>query len=67
MPGALPKVGEPGATLGGRVIKGYGYPPQPERKPIKEREDQGGGSAELAQELLGQRGTGSGLRSTNWR
>ena len=42
MPGALPKVGEPGATLGGRVIKGYGYPPQPERKPIKEREDQGG-------------------------
>jgi mono/diheme cytochrome c family protein len=28
--------------LGGRVIKGYGYPPQPERKPIKQREDQGG-------------------------
>jgi alcohol dehydrogenase (cytochrome c) len=26
IPGALPKVGEPGATLGGRVLPGYGFP-----------------------------------------
>ncbi len=35
IPGALPKVGEPGATLGGRVIPGYGFEPKPEREPIK--------------------------------
>ena len=34
IPGALPMVGEPGHTLGGRVMEGTGYPPQPEREPI---------------------------------
>jgi outer membrane protein assembly factor BamB len=33
--GALPNVGEPGATLGGRVLPGYGFPEMPERDPIK--------------------------------
>ncbi|HEX6986232.1 MAG TPA: hypothetical protein VF170_12700, partial [Planctomycetaceae bacterium] len=28
IPGTLPMVGEPGATLGGRVMPGYGYPPR---------------------------------------
>jgi alcohol dehydrogenase (cytochrome c) len=28
MPGALPKVGEPGHTLGGRVLPGYGFEPR---------------------------------------
>ncbi|MDE3262454.1 MAG: cytochrome c, partial [Acidobacteriota bacterium] len=27
LPGGLPRVGEPGATLGGRVLPGYGFPP----------------------------------------
>ncbi|MBM3395286.1 MAG: PQQ-dependent dehydrogenase, methanol/ethanol family [Betaproteobacteria bacterium] len=35
LPGSLPNVGEPGATLGGRVIPGYGFPEAPERDPIK--------------------------------
>ena len=26
LPGGLPRVGEPGATLGGRVLPGYGFP-----------------------------------------
>jgi alcohol dehydrogenase (cytochrome c) len=35
LPGSLPKIGEPGATLGGRVLPGYGFPEMPEREPIK--------------------------------
>ena len=35
IPGALPKVGEPGATLGGRVLPGYGFPPTEGSEPIK--------------------------------
>jgi len=35
VPGGLPTVGEPGMFLGGRVIKGYGYPAMDERAPIK--------------------------------
>jgi outer membrane protein assembly factor BamB len=27
-PGWLPQIGEKGATLGGRVLPGYGYPPR---------------------------------------
>ena len=27
LPGSLPQVGEPGHTLGGRVLPGYGFPP----------------------------------------
>src|SRR5262249_31754805 len=32
--GGLPKVGEPGNTLGGRVIAGYGFPATEGSKPI---------------------------------
>lgn len=35
IPGSIPPVGEPGATLGGRVLPGYGFEPRPEREPIK--------------------------------
>ncbi len=35
IPGALPRVGDPGATLGGRVLPGYGFEPKDEREPIK--------------------------------
>jgi alcohol dehydrogenase (cytochrome c) len=35
IPNAVPPVGTPGATLGGRVLPGYGYPEAPEREPIK--------------------------------
>lgn len=37
IPGSLPKVGEPGHTLGGRVLPGYGFEPKPEREPIKKQ------------------------------
>lgn len=37
LPGSLPYIGEPGATLGGRVIPGYGFPEAPEREPIKKK------------------------------
>ena len=37
LPGSLPNVGEPGATLGGRVLPGYGFPEAPEREPIKKK------------------------------
>jgi mono/diheme cytochrome c family protein len=33
--GALPKVGEPGSTLGGRVLPGYGFPPTEGGQPIE--------------------------------
>ena len=31
----MPKVGEPGSTLGGRVLPGYGFPPTEGQEPIK--------------------------------
>jgi cytochrome c5 len=33
--GSLPKVGEPGSTLGGRVLPGYGFPAGEGREPVK--------------------------------
>ena len=33
--GGLPRVGEPGSTLGGRVLPGYGFPPTEGQEPIK--------------------------------
>jgi len=33
--GALPRVGEPGHTLGGRVLPGYGFPPAEGGEPLK--------------------------------
>jgi mono/diheme cytochrome c family protein len=33
--GALPRVGEPGSTLGGRVLAGYGFPPKEGGEPVK--------------------------------
>ena len=33
--GGLPKVGEPGHTLGGRVLPGYGFPPTEGSEPIR--------------------------------
>jgi alcohol dehydrogenase (cytochrome c) len=33
--GSLPRVGEPGSTLGGRVLPGYGFPPTEGKEPIK--------------------------------
>jgi alcohol dehydrogenase (cytochrome c) len=33
--GGLPRVGEPGHTLGGRVLPGYGFPPTEGGEPIK--------------------------------
>jgi hypothetical protein len=33
--GGLPKVGEPGHTLGGRVLPGYGFPPTEGGEPLK--------------------------------
>jgi alcohol dehydrogenase (cytochrome c) len=33
--GGLPKVGEPGHTLGGRVLPGYGFPPTEGGEPIQ--------------------------------
>src|SRR5262245_20213923 len=33
--GSLPKVGEPGATLGGRVLPGYGFPATDGTAPIQ--------------------------------
>jgi mono/diheme cytochrome c family protein len=33
--GALPKVGEPGSTLGGRVLPGYGFPATDGTSPIQ--------------------------------
>jgi hypothetical protein len=33
--GALPQVGEPGSTLGGRVLPGYGFPATEGGKPIE--------------------------------
>jgi alcohol dehydrogenase (cytochrome c) len=35
IPGSLPMVGQPGATLGGRVMPGYGFPEMPEREPMQ--------------------------------
>lgn len=35
IPGSLPKVGEPGHTLGGRVLPGYGFEPKEGSEPIK--------------------------------
>ncbi|MDP6350916.1 MAG: hypothetical protein QF827_01640 [Alphaproteobacteria bacterium] len=35
VPGGLPSIGEPGMFLGGRVIKGYGYPAMDERESVK--------------------------------
>jgi len=35
MQGGLPRVGEPGHTLGGRVLPGYGFPPTEGSEPIK--------------------------------
>ena len=32
--GSLPKVGQPGHTLGGRVLPGYGFPPTDGREPV---------------------------------
>ena len=34
LPGGLPRVGEPGATLGGRVLPGYGFPPTEGAEPL---------------------------------
>ena len=34
VPGSLPRVGEPGHTLGGRVLPGYGFEPTEGRDPI---------------------------------
>jgi len=31
----VPKVGQPGSTLGGRVLPGYGFPPTEGGEPIK--------------------------------
>jgi alcohol dehydrogenase (cytochrome c) len=33
--GSLPRVGEPGSTLGGRVLAGYGFPASDGREPVK--------------------------------
>ena len=33
--GGLPKVGEPGHTLGGRVLPGYGFPPTEGGEPVR--------------------------------
>jgi alcohol dehydrogenase (cytochrome c) len=33
--GSLPQIGEPGHTLGGRVMEGYGYPPAEAKEPVK--------------------------------
>ena len=33
--GGLPRVGEPGSTLGGRVLPGYGFPPTEGGEPVK--------------------------------
>jgi alcohol dehydrogenase (cytochrome c) len=33
--GAIPRVGQPGSTLGGRVIAGYGFPPTEGGEPVK--------------------------------
>jgi hypothetical protein len=35
LPGSLPEVGEPGHTLGGRVMEGYGYPAEEAKEPVK--------------------------------
>ena len=37
LPGGLPRVGEPGATLGGRVLPGYGFPATEGEEPIRPR------------------------------
>ena len=34
LPGGLPRVGEPGATLGGRVLPGYGFPATEGAEPL---------------------------------
>ena len=34
LPGGLPRVGEPGHTLGGRVLPGYGFPPTDGGEPV---------------------------------
>ena len=34
LPGGLPRVGEPGATLGGRVLPGYGFPATEGSEPL---------------------------------
>jgi alcohol dehydrogenase (cytochrome c) len=35
LPGSLPEIGEPGHTLGGRVMEGYGYPAEEAKEPVK--------------------------------
>ena len=35
IPGSLPRVGEPGHTLGGRVLPGYGFPPAAGAAPVR--------------------------------
>jgi hypothetical protein len=35
LPGSLPEIGEPGHTLGGRVLEGYGYPAEEAKEPVK--------------------------------
>ncbi len=35
IPGSLPRIGEPGHTLGGRVLPGYGFPATEGGQPIK--------------------------------
>ncbi len=59
LPGGLPRVGEPGATLGGRVLPGYGFPategarPLPAATPTAPVEAPSG---EAANPLLGEEG-----------
>ena len=54
--GSLPRVGEPGSTLGGRVLPGYGFPPTEGSEPIlgaKPPQPTGGGGGASSNPFLG--------------
>ena len=52
--GSLPNVGEPGNTLGGRVLPGYGFPPTEGAEPVKKASPPHPSAGAQSNPLLGQ-------------
>ncbi len=54
--GGLPQVGQPGHTLGGRVLPGYGFPPTEGAEPLKKEASPESTEGEQSNPFLGQDG-----------
>ena len=54
--GGLPQVGQPGHTLGGRVLPGYGFPPTEGTEPLKKEASLENAASEQRNPFLGQDG-----------